>query len=284
MAVCRPDERSRQAAATMNISAYLERIEYRGRLTPDYATLEALHVAHATHIPFENLDILLGRRISIDLAAIEAKLVGARRGGYCFEQNTLFAAVLRELGFQVTELAARVRNRQGRMLPRTHMCLLVQFDSSGWLADVGFGGEGLLMPVPMNGETVQQYLWTYRLSREPDGVRVLQSDANGWNDLYAFTLEPQHDVDFMMANYYVSTYPESPFVRTLTVQLPRADCRQILRNRELVTDTGSVVERKTLLDDDELLETLSTRFNLDFPAGTRFRYVEQAADNQLTKQ
>ena len=268
----------------MNISAYLKRIEYGGPLKPDYATLEALHVAHATHIPFENLDILLGRGISIDLATIEAKLVDAGRGGYCFEQNTLFAAVLRELGFQVTELAARVRNRQGRLLPRTHMCLMVQFNSSSWVADVGFGGEGLLMPVPMDGETVQQYLWKYRLSREPDGVRVLQSHANGWNDLYAITLEPQHDVDFMMANYYVSTYPESPFVRTLTVQLPRADCRQILRNRELVTDNGNVLERKILHDDDELLETLSTRFNLDFPAGTRFRYVEQAADNQLTKQ
>jgi len=264
----------------MNVSAYLDRIEYRGSLIPDYETFEALHVAHATHIPFENLDILLGRQISIDVAAIEAKLVGARRGGYCFEQNTLFAAVLRELGFEVTALAARVRKRQTGLLPRTHMCLCVRIGSVRWIADVGFGGEGLLMPLPMNGETVQQYLWKYRLAQEPDGVWVLQSAGNGWNDLYAFTLEPQHDVDFMMANYYVSTYPQSPFVRTLTVQLPSADCRQILRNRELVIDTGNVFERVILRDDDELLDTLSSRFNLRFPAGTRFRFEEQLAENQ----
>ena len=91
-------------------------------------------------------------------------------------------------------------------------------------------------------------------------------------------------VDRARRFWYTQGTPRPEFVGTLTVQIPRADCRQILRNRELVTDTGSVVERKTLLDDDELLETLSTRFNLDFPAGTRFRYVEQAADNQLTKQ
>jgi N-hydroxyarylamine O-acetyltransferase len=265
----------------MNVSAYLERIEYRGPLAADYETFEALHIAHATHIPFENLDILLGRRISIDMPAIEAKLVNARRGGYCFEQNTLFAAVLRELGFRVTALAARVRSRQTRLLPRTHMCLCVQIGSMRWIADVGFGGEGLLMPVPMNGETAQQYLWQYRLFQESDDLWVLQSAGNGWNDLYAFTLEPQHDVDFVMANYYVSTYPESPFVRSLTVQLPQSDRRQILRNRELVIDTGNFFERVILRDDNELLDTLSSRFRLEFPAGTQFRFLENAAENQL---
>jgi len=268
----------------MDVSAYLERIEYHGRLTPDYETLEALHVAHATHIPFENLDILLGRRISLDMEDIEAKLVNGRRGGYCFEQNTLFAAALRKLGFQVSALAARVRNRQNRLLPRTHMCLCVRIGAVSWVADVGFGGEGLLMPVPMNGEAVQQYLWKYRMTQESDGVWVLQSAGNEWNDLYAFTLEPQHDVDFMMANYYVSTYPESPFVRTLTVQLPRPDCRQILRNRELVIDTGNVFDRVILRDDEELLDTLSSRFRLDFPAGTRFRFQEQPVENRLGQQ
>lgn len=267
----------------MDVSAYLERIDYNGRLSPDYATLEALHFAHATHIPFENLDILLGRRISLDKNAIEAKLVSARRGGYCFEQNTLFATVLRELGFRVTALAARVRNRQTRLLPRTHMCLCVHIGDTNWIADVGFGGEGLLMPVSMNGEAVQQYLWKYRLSQESEGVWVLQLAGDGWGDLYAFTLEPQHHVDFEMANYYVSTYPESPFVRSLTVQLPRPDCRQILRNRELVTNSGKNFERVVLRDDDELLSVLASHFGLSFPAGTRFHFEEQPDENQLAK-
>ena len=96
----------------LDVPAYLERIEYQGTLAPDYATLEALHLAHATHIPFENLDILLDRPILLDLGSLQSKLVDARRGGYCYEHNTLFASVLREIGFTDVE--------QIPMLPEMH--------------------------------------------------------------------------------------------------------------------------------------------------------------------
>src|SRR5262245_49690105 len=96
---------------TIDLAAYFERISYAGDTSPSRATLEALHLAHATHIPFENLDVLLGRPIRLDLASLQAKLVRDRRGGYCFEQNRLFASVLESLGFAVTTLAARVRFR-----------------------------------------------------------------------------------------------------------------------------------------------------------------------------
>ena len=261
----------------LDLSAYLQRIEYTGEPGADEATLRALHLAHATRIPFENLDILLGRPISLELARVQTKLVQQRRGGYCFEQNTLFAAVLRELGFSVTPLAARVRPRPSTLLPRTHMCLRVRVGGQDWIADVGFGGEGLLQPVPMTGEPVRQFLWRYRLMEEAPGVWVLQSERErNWNDLYAFTLEPQEDVDFEVANYYVSTHPDSRFVRALTVQLPTPERRQILRNRELMTDTGNALQTVVVASDEELLEILSTNFDLVFPAGTRFRFQEQA--------
>ena len=93
----------------LDLPAYLRRIEYAGERKASRAVLEALHQAHVTHIPFENLDILLGRAIALDLDSLQAKLVAGRRGGYCFEQNLLFAAVLRAFGFTVTQLAARVR-------------------------------------------------------------------------------------------------------------------------------------------------------------------------------
>jgi N-hydroxyarylamine O-acetyltransferase len=235
--------------------------------------LEAIHLAHATHIPFENLDILLKRPIRLDLASLQAKLVTGGRGGYCFEQNLLFSAVLQRLGFSVTQLAARVLYRSRRKLPRTHILLRVDVDGATWLADVGFGLEGLLLPVPFgSGREARQFAWTYR-AVEADGEWILQSLRNdSWMNLYSFTLEPCLAVDFEPANHYTATHPDSRFVRTLTVQLPTPEVRYLLRNRELVLDRGGTVTRRVLADDDELLAVLAEVFGLRFPAGTRFGY------------
>src|SRR5262249_42732190 len=124
---------------SLDIDAYLRRIGYRGEVAPTLVVLDALHLAHATHIPFENLDIQLGRPIQIDLANVQAKLVLGGRGGYCFEQNTLLAAVLRQIGFHVTTLLARVRLHKQRPVPRSHMVLKVDSGECSYLADVGFG-------------------------------------------------------------------------------------------------------------------------------------------------
>jgi N-hydroxyarylamine O-acetyltransferase len=259
-------------ADALDLDAYLSRIGHRGAHEPTLATLQAVHLAHATHIPFENLDILLGRPIRIDLKSLQAKLVEGGRGGYCFEQNTLFAAVLRALGFEVTLLAARVRFGATRVLPRTHMVLKVASEGAEWLADVGFGAAGLLLPVRFgDGEEVRQFAWTYRLIEE-DGQWVLRSLREGaWTDLYVFTFEPQLAVDFEVANHYVSTHPQSRFVQTLTAQRVAPEERRTLINREITIERASGSERRTLADDDELLALLAESFGLRFPAGTRFR-------------
>ena len=240
----------------LDLQAYLRRIGYQGAVEPTRRVLEALHLAHATHIPFENLDILLGRPIALDLASLQAKLVARSRGGYCFEHNLLFAAVLREFGFEPTLLAARVRFRTTAVLPRTHMLLLVEGEGSRWLADVGFGGEGLLLPVPFgNGEEARHYAWTYRVIEEAGaGTWILQSRRNdAWLDLYAFTLEPQQAVDYEIANHYMSTHPDSRFVQTLTVQLPGTQRRMILRNRDLIEDRGDAVLKRRIESDEEFV-------------------------------
>jgi N-hydroxyarylamine O-acetyltransferase len=239
--------------------------------------LEAIHLAHATHIPFENLDILLGRPIALDLASLQAKLVTGGRGGYCFEQNLLFSAVLQHLGFPVTQLAARVHYRNRPKVPRTHIALLVDVGGAPWLADVGFGLEGLLLPVRFEaGRESRQYAWTYRVV-ESDGEWALQSLRDGsWDILYSFTLDSCLAVDFEPANHYCATHPDSRFVRTLTAQLPTPEVRYRLRNRELVLDRGGAVTRRELADDDELLAILAEMFGLRFPAGTRFGYREDA--------
>jgi N-hydroxyarylamine O-acetyltransferase len=257
----------------LDLQAYLARIGYSRDLQPTYNTLEGLHLAHATHIPFENLDIFLKRPIRLDLGSLLAKLVHAGRGGYCFEQNLLMLAVLQELGFSVTALAARVRYRAQRVLPRTHMLLLVQIDGDRWIADVGFGGEGLLLPIPFRyGEDTRQFLWTYRLIEEA-GQSVLQSLRNGaWVDLYAFTLEPQLLADYEMASYYTSTHPDSRLAQTLTVQLPTPKERTTLINRELIADRGDTISARIIPDDEPLLAVLAEKFGLCFPPGTRFQF------------
>jgi N-hydroxyarylamine O-acetyltransferase len=247
------------------LSAYLRRIGYDGSLRADLATLNALHLAHATHIPFENLDVLLRRPIGLDLDSLHAKLVGSRRGGYCFEHNLLFAAALETVGFAVTRLAGRVRHGSTAVRPRTHTLLLVEVDGVPWLADVGFGAEGLLLPVPVTDVPTRQFAWTYRVV-EQAGTFILQSlRPSGWMDLYTFTLEPQLLPDYEMANYFISTHPDSPFVRTLTVQLPTPAVRYILRGRALTEDRGEDVTVRTLAD-EELASVLARTFRVELPS------------------
>lgn len=260
----------------IDLDAYLKRIGYTKELQLTRATLDGLHLAHALSIPFENLDILLGRPIRIDLPSIQAKLVAAERGGYCFEHNRLFAAVLKTIGFSVTFLAGRVRYLTERVLPRTHLLLLVEVERRQVIADVGFGTAGLLWTVPLVSHVpVEQFGWNYRLIEELD-VWTLQTLQSGeWHNLYSFTLEPQHLVDLEMANYYVSSNPNSRFVQTLVAQRSTASERYLLRNYDLIVDRAGETATTAISDQEELLKVLAERFDLHFPSGTVFQFKGQ---------
>ncbi len=255
----------------MDLDGYLERVGARAPLAPGLDGLVALHRAHCASIPFENLDILLGRGISLDLPAIEAKLVRDRRGGYCFEQNTLFRAALEAMGFRTAALAARVRVGTTEIRPRTHMLLLVELPEGAFVADVGFGGDGLVHPVPLSeGHETWVGHTGHRLRRE-GGSWVLEGDTGGgWADLYAFTLEPHYPIDFEMASHFTSTHPRSPFVLNLTAQRSWPERRVALRNRDLSIREDGPAVTTTVRDPDHLLEVLETWFSLAFPPGTRF--------------
>ena len=251
----------------IDLDAYLARIGYQGPVEPTVACLEGLHLAHVTSIPFENLDIHLGRPIRLDLESLQDKLVRARRGGYCFENNTLFAAALEEIGFAVTRLAARVRGGTGG---RTHMVLRVEAEGSAWLADVGFGGGSILKPLPFEpGPVVDQFGWRFRLVDDDAGRELQALRPEGWLGSYVFTFEPQLPIDYEIANHYTSTHPDSPFVRTLTAQLSSPERALLLRGHTLIemTPTGEVASGVT---DDEMLDVLAERFTLELPEGTRF--------------
>ena len=256
------------------MTAYLQRIGYDGDLTPNATVLDAIHLAHASRIPFENLDILLGHAIRLDLESIQTKLVYGNRGGYCFEHNLLLAAVLETLGFQVTRLAARVRVGSDRVRARTHMLLMVDLGGERWVADVGFGAKGFMKPLPFrSGRIFRRFHWTYRIVAD-GGIWVLQSREGGrWVDLYSFTLEPQYGIDYEVANHYVSTHPDSAFTRGIIVQRPTAEARYSLVNLDFSVDRGAAVTTQTLADPAELLQVLEETFGLVFPAGTHFRFT-----------
>jgi N-hydroxyarylamine O-acetyltransferase len=258
---------------SVDLVAYFARVGVTGVSRPDVATLRVLHRSHVCTIPFENLDVQMGLPISLDLGTLQAKLVARRRGGYCFEQNTLFLHVLRALGYDVVPCEARVRHGAQRVLPRTHMLLIVSVDGRRWLCDVGFGGTGLLEPAPLDGEVVEQFAWTYRVVRE-DALYVLQwLGPEGWQDLYAFEPVERYPVDFEMGNWFTSTWPQSKFVLTLTAQRSTPDVRYILRNFDYSELHGHRVEARTITR-AELVPLLRTTFDLDVPEDARFRGVD----------
>ncbi|HSH75845.1 MAG TPA: arylamine N-acetyltransferase [Longimicrobiales bacterium] len=248
----------------IDLDAYLARIGYAGPIGPTRETLEALHLAHVCRVPFENIDVRLRRPIGLDLESLQAKLVRGNRGGYCFEQNTLFAAALRAVGFEVATLEARVRPPGATtVLPRTHMTLEVRVDGREHLADVGFGADGPLLPVPLNGTPSEQPDARYRLAREGSAVRVLQRLWRGaWRDLYAFSRVPALPVDFEVANHFTSTHPDSAFVGTLTVQRSGPAGRHILRGRTYAVRDGDV-ETTRVIGPEELTSLLRDIFGVD---------------------
>lgn len=256
-------------ANSLNLDEYLARIDYQGPLTPNLALLRNLHVAHATHIPFENVDVLLGKPIPLDLSSLETKLVSDRRGGYCFEQNTLFAAALEQIGYFVTRLGARVRLGSQRVAPRTHMLLLVEAEGKPVLADVGFGGGGFLDPIALAVDTqIEQYGWSHRLEREGD-LWVLKTKIEGvWIDQYSFTPEPQYPSDYEVANYYTSTHPTSHFRQILVAQAQSTRGRISLHNSTLIEAASSDSQTSRKLNEHEILSVLADKFGLHLPPGT----------------
>lgn len=197
------------------LDAYLDRIEWSGPLAADAATLVALHRRHALAIPFENVDPLCGLPVSLDAEALIEKMLHRRRGGYCFEQNGLFLLALEAIGFHATSLCARTLVSPGKYAARTHQLALVECDGMRWLADVGFGGNGLIEAIPFEIECeFDQKLDCFRILRDgTHGHRLEHRLPAGWRTLYAFSLDPCLPADFAVLNYFISRAPESLFTR-----------------------------------------------------------------------
>jgi N-hydroxyarylamine O-acetyltransferase len=222
------------------VDAYLDRIGLAGRADPGLAEV---HRAHATSIAFENFDSFSGTPVSLDVPDLEEKILVRRRGGYCFEHNLLLASALESLGGrEVVPMLARVRiGPEGAPSPLNHLLLRVaDRDGSRWLADVGFGGGGLLDPLPFETETEsEQSGWLYRLVDDGPELVLQVFQDGGWSDMYGFVPEPALHVDIVVNNWYTATHPESPFVTGIMAGLRRPDrCLTLFANEQAV-----VIER-----------------------------------------
>ncbi|SAL24899.1 arylamine N-acetyltransferase family protein [Caballeronia telluris] len=254
--------------SSIDLDAYFERIGYDGPREASLDTLAALHRLHPQTIPFENLDALLGRPVRLDPQSIQQKLVGARRGGYCFEHNLLFRGALDALGFTTRSLAARVvwGRTDPQMPARTHMLLLVDLEGVTYLADVGFGGVTLTAPLVF--ETGRDQVTPH----EP--FRIDAIDANNyllqvklddtWAPLYRFDLEPQFDIDYELANHFVATHPQSIFVSNLLVARVAAHSRYAMFNRRL-TVYGPDPSQRELTTVDALRDVLQNEIGIRLP-------------------
>lgn len=255
----------------LDLDTYLHRIGYHGPLTPTGRTLAALHRAHIAAIPFENLDIILGRGVAVDLDSVQNKLVDRRRGGYCYEQGVLFGAVLERLGYTVDRLLARIGADKARPRPRSHMTLHVRAQGEQWLADVGFGA-GLLEPLPWEDTGPhQQGGWTYQLV--PDGEshwQLRERTGADWTVLYSFIGEPAHAADLEVANHFTATHPSSPFTGQLIVMHKDAGARRRLVGRRLTITRPDGSTHEQQLTDPEVADSLHHDFGLPLnPQETR---------------
>jgi N-hydroxyarylamine O-acetyltransferase len=249
----------------IDIDAYCARVGYSGSRQPTLETLRALHFLQPQAIAFENLDPLLKRTVRLDPAALEQKLVHGGRGGYCYEQNLLFAHILRALGFTVTEHAARVlwNVPPGVTTPRSHMLLVVDLDGERYIADVGFGGNVLTAPLRLNSDAEQATPHEpFRVTK--DGERyVVQFNMRGeWLKLYRFDLSEQVQGDHEAGNWFVSTHPHSIFVNGLMGARAEPDRRYALGNNQLSIHHMNGKSEKRTLNARELREALTDLFKV----------------------
>ena len=251
----------------MDIPAYLNRLRYSKPVKPDAETLRELQIAHMRNIPFENLDIRLKRNIQLSEEALWEKIIVRKRGGFCYELNGLLAWLLKQIGFDVTYLNARVFNQTGELgIDFDHLALLVKIpgQSSRWLTDVGFG-DSFNEPLDFANRDEQiQGLRFYRLEQTTDGYVTWQKNYDGsWERHYFFNLQPhQFPEEYESACLYHQTSPESSFTRGSIISRTTPDGRVSLEDSWLILTTNGMREKRPVSDEEEYRALLKQYFGV----------------------
>lgn len=249
---------------------YLQRLGFDTPPAPTLDTLRLLQRRHTAEFPFETLSTLLGQPVPIDLESVERKVFEQGRGGYCYELNQLFLALLLELGFEARGITGRVvmNAPEGAWPARTHRLSLVTLDGVRYTTDVGFGGMVPTAPLLLDSRDIQATPHEpYRIEAHPDGYLLRACVADEWRPMYLFDLQRQEDIDYTLGNWYVSNHPESPFMGRLMVARTGDGLRKTLNgNSYAVHRIGQESERRVIADADELIDLLEQEFSLRIPS------------------
>jgi len=249
----------------LDLDAYRRRIGFDGHLTPTLATLARLIERHAATIAFENIEVLAGRVPDLSRAALERKMVRGARGGYCYEQNALFQAVLGAIGFDVAALEARVRAGVPAdvVTGRTHMALQVRVEGVDYLADVGFGGLAPTTPVPLEDESLTaDRVGAYRIVAADDDKLLQLVHGGESTDCYRIVASRPEPRDHELGNWFVATHPGSMLGRNLLAGIATAAGRLTLFNRKLTLRTREGTQENTLRSRAEFAAVLADDFRL----------------------
>ncbi|MBV6821552.1 arylamine N-acetyltransferase [Pseudomonas sp. PD9R] len=252
-----------------NPTLYLQRLGFDTPPAPTLETLRQLQLRHTGAFPFENLTTLSGEPVLIDLPSVERKVLHEGRGGYCYELNNLYLALLQALGFDARGISGRVVMGQpeGAWTARTHRLSLVTLDGIRYISDVGFGGmvptAPLLLDSPAEQFTPHE---PYRIEQHVDGYTLRAKVADEWRAMYIFDLQRQEDIDYTVGNWYVSTHPESSFARQLMVARTGEGWRRTLNNGSFaIHRIGTESERRQVADVQELINVLESEFGIRVP-------------------
>jgi N-hydroxyarylamine O-acetyltransferase len=249
----------------MNGQAYLDRINYRGPTDPSARTLRQLQRAHLLAVPFENLSIHAGEPIVLNDEALFQKIVERRRGGFCYELNGLFAALLRELGFKVAMLSAQVAGADGDFSEDfDHMTLMVTL-SERWLADVGFG-DSFVEPLPMDERKVQiRGNRAYRLDSFGEYLVLsqrLSAEDGEWKQQYRFRLKTYQYADYIERCHYQQTSPESHFTQKRICSLLTPNGRVSLSDMRFIVSEDGVRRERLIVSQEDYAELLRENFGI----------------------
>jgi N-hydroxyarylamine O-acetyltransferase len=249
-------------------SAWLARIGYSGPVMPTLETLNRLVFAHSHSIAYETLDIMLGRPPRLDLPALQHKMITSGRGGYCFEQNMLFRAGLRSLGYRITSLQGRVVRGLAIDAPRPaiHMLLKVELPEGTYLADVGFGNLAptcaLLLAPQIEQETPHEVMRFVDVGGELTLQARLRHD---WQHIYRVIPYPRYDGEYEITNWYTATHPDTPYQGNIIVAKPGPNRSRITMYNARVTvrDAQGRAEKRWLAAESEFRDVLRSEFGLN---------------------
>lgn len=265
----------------MDVGAYLARIGFEGAARPDLDTLTRLHRAHLSAIPYENLDVMLGRPGDTSAAHAFDKLVTRQRGGWCYEMNGVLAWALDEIGFRVTRVAGAVhRTHLGDEIIGNHLVLIVHLDHP-YLADVGFG-DGLFDPVPLKEGLISQHGFDSRLVCAADGFWRYHNHQNGGAPTFDFRAEPAAPELLARMCQHLRTSMESPFTQNVVLQRRYPGHVEILRNSLRLSAYPGRLERRKIADADDFMREINTVFGVDEPeARTLWPWAQQRGEIML---